>query len=757
MATNENNNKEFVLDQNTSLESAANVHGLLAVKKDGSGGAVGLEEIANEAGKKVGDAVKITGNVLPVDAKVNKTVTVFGGSAGKTLTFTGGSVVIKPNFQSNLIFDVATKIWSIQDEVKQLTGLNGKTSELFNATKESGYSIGDQVFFNSAIWQATSAASTGQSPDTNPEKWGTKPVLSSGINYVRKNIILKDLIIATGKRYTPTSSTAPGYSITDVSGRVILSDIPVTAGATYVFKNMTIDGDSANIFRGWLDGHGDRIGTLNDSKISPFTHVAPRDAKSLLLSFDGAHEIATAVLEQTTLEIDGYPIKEKYSIGYNLSNGNLIGYAVTVNGVAPNTQGTIVSKMIPVKPKTKYCIYGNYFAYNIPHTVVLYDKDFNILPAVNVVKEDRPIAGSSSMVATLHTFETPDDDKVYMCRYNIVASPVERANYDTVAGAVNYFFEASHWKLILQPENPFYEFSASRIDSIFQKQLPVQKQLSEETILLFGTSIENTDYAQSTIPYGGSKLKGTTGGWIGRFLDLVRPQKFYNYAAGGYTLTDTSGLTGPSLATGGTNSFLRQLEIFIKDYTAEGSTMTAPSAVIICGCTNDFQQAQSRFITDAEVTASGKSYDKYVEEMFYLQSEFPTYNNNRLIPLETINLAKIHGALRYIVQRLGTIFPNVKFFIVTPIQSTAHSLFHQRMCVRDYKWSANRLSIPVIDAWGESQLTMLWDYKDINGNDNHKLLVDNVHMANATVVQNSVNIMARFVANSIFNKFFKFY
>jgi len=579
-----------------------------------------------------------------------------------------------------------------------------------------------------------------------------KPILKSGLEYLRKSIVLKDKVTGIGKRYT-ASSEGGGYTITNIANAIIL-EIDVTEGATYLFSNISTDSGNANAFRFWVDGHGDRIATLEDSRIAPLTHVAPRDAKKIMLSYDSIGIISTATLTQVTDELSAYPINQKYSFGYNLFNGILKNYQLKGNGsgVFPSAQRSMVSNMIPVSEKTDYCIYGNYYSNGQSYYVYMYDKYYKLISFFPMQYEARPIG--SSMTALLFTFKTVENTKII--RYDVVVGPVQADNFENIPTSVHYFFKPEHWKLILQPENPFYEFSASRIDSIFQKQLPVQKQLSEETILLFGTSIENTQYAQSTIPYSGDKLRGTTGGWIGRFLDLVRPQKFYNYAAGGYTLTDTSGKTGPDLATLGTNSFLKQLEIFIKDYTAEGSTMTAPSTVIICGCTNDFQQAQSRFITDAEVTASGKSYDKYVEELFYLQSEFPTYDNNRLIPLETINLAKIHGALRYIVQRLGTLLPGVKFFIVTPIQSTAHSLLNQRMCVRDYKWSANRLSIPVIDAWGESQLTMLWDYKNINGEDNHKLLVDNVHMANATVVQNSVNIMARFVANSIFNKIFTF-
>jgi hypothetical protein len=135
MATNENNNDQFVLDQNTPLELATNVHGLLAVKKDGSSGAVGLETIANEAGKKVGEAVKITGNILPTLGDANKIADVLGGTNGKVLTYNGTPFNISANHNAKLFWDGILKTWEIIDDVAipfqtGVATLNPTSSEL---------------------------------------------------------------------------------------------------------------------------------------------------------------------------------------------------------------------------------------------------------------------------------------------------------------------------------------------------------------------------------------------------------------------------------------------------------------------------------------------------------------------------------------------------------------------------------------------------------------------------------------------------
>jgi hypothetical protein len=95
-----------------------------------------------------------------------------------------------------------------------------------------------------------------------------------------------------------------------------------------------------------------------------------------------------------------------------------------------------------------------------------------------------------------------------------------------------------------------------------------------------------------------------------------------------------------------------------------------------------------------------------------------------------VNKVKIAGAMRYIVERAGTKFPDVQFVFCTPSQSTLHNPINQIRCVKEMKWMANRLCIPVIDVWGEAQMPMLWDYYDEDGTEHHRWLDDRVHTYN---------------------------
>jgi len=709
---------------------------------------------ANIEGWTDDSAIEIIGNELPELADKNKYVEVLGGENGRTLTYKGTPFAITKDSLAVMFWSGSLKLWKKQDESPIPKGSNGKTIEKFNPLKEGGYPTGSQVFFLSAVWESSELAAKGESPSTNPSKWGNAPVLLSGVQFVNKQIVLEEQVIGSNERYT-VAAAAPGYVISSVPGRVRLKAIDVTPGTRIDFENLLVDSGNANEGRFWTDAQGSKIASMENSRIAPFSHIVPRDAKFLMLSFASANDITKAVVKQVTNEIPGYELKQTYAISTNLSNGYFKGYEVQALGIGANAQGGggWVSNLIPVQPGGKYNIYGNYFSFGGDHGAIFYDKNMSIINFISAMpSEDRAV--NTSMVAKLFSITAPP--LAAFVRYEVAKGTTSVTNFETISTSVHYFFNSENFRQIIFPENGYEQLNQAKVAEIVKKEKPVSKELSKKTILMFGTSIENTGFAQSTVPYSGDKLRGTTGGWVGRFLDIVRPAKFYNYASGGYTLTDTSGLTGTALATGGSTSFLRQLEIFINDYNVQGSTLTAPDIVIICGCTNDFGQSTPRYITDSEISAANKSYDKYIEESFFLQNDLPIYNDNRLIPLENIRLSKIPGALRYIVQRLGTMFPSVKFFIVTPIQSTAHALFQQRACVRDYKWTANRLSIPIIDAWGESNQVMLWDYKDVNGVDNHKLLVDNVHMASLTVTQPSVNIMARFVANSLYNRYFDY-
>ncbi|WP_392471321.1 hypothetical protein ACF3OC_08040 [Sphingobacterium cellulitidis] len=141
----------FVLDQNTPLEPADNIHGLVAVKHDGLGGAIGLSEVATETAKQVGGALKLNGNVLPALGTGNVYLEVLGGPTGKTLTYPGAPPISVPAYSIVKLFgEGATNTWTKVDESPLPKGADGKSATDWAA---QAYSNGAQVFYDKRLFE----------------------------------------------------------------------------------------------------------------------------------------------------------------------------------------------------------------------------------------------------------------------------------------------------------------------------------------------------------------------------------------------------------------------------------------------------------------------------------------------------------------------------------------------------------------------------------------------------------------------------
>lgn len=179
-------------------------------------------------------------------------------------------------------------------------------------------------------------------------------------------------------------------------------------------------------------------------------------------------------------------------------------------------------------------------------------------------------------------------------------------------------------------------------------------------VWLFGDSISATAWQSGESPANvQTDLTTGIGGWISEFMKdvVVRPDYWVNYSRGGYTLSDiTADCSG--------NSYLRMLNQAILDYT--NGKIVAPDIVMIAGCTNDIDITPLRNIDKDEIGLSPyPSYDAYAEHSFFTNDD-GDYNHRTLIPLKDINKGKIIGAIRYVVEKVGTIFPDCKFMIITP-------------------------------------------------------------------------------------------
>ncbi|MDR6734162.1 hypothetical protein [Sphingobacterium sp. 2149] len=95
---------------------AAKVSSIMGVDSEtGEVGNVDFALIVNEAGKKIGDAVKITGNTLPTLGTANKYVEVYGGANGRTLVYGDNDFILQKDSVVKLFWDGILKTWEIAD------------------------------------------------------------------------------------------------------------------------------------------------------------------------------------------------------------------------------------------------------------------------------------------------------------------------------------------------------------------------------------------------------------------------------------------------------------------------------------------------------------------------------------------------------------------------------------------------------------------------------------------------------------------
>lgn len=95
---------------------AAKVSSIMGVDSEtGEVGNVDFALIVNEAGKKIGDAVKITGNTLPTLGTANKYVEVYGGANGRTLVYGDNEFILQKDSVVKLFWDGTNETWEITD------------------------------------------------------------------------------------------------------------------------------------------------------------------------------------------------------------------------------------------------------------------------------------------------------------------------------------------------------------------------------------------------------------------------------------------------------------------------------------------------------------------------------------------------------------------------------------------------------------------------------------------------------------------
>lgn len=162
--------------------------------------------------------------------KMEDVVGWFVNGTGNPLVAVGEPWEAPAGFKNTNWWDGVAGTWSLGSSVslpKGADGVNGKTIELFSATKENGYAVGDQVFFNSDIWEVTTAAAQGETPLTKPDKF--KKVFY-GVQYTE----LYRNLITTGIGEARTNYTANS----DGSIKIYRGSAETTTGWRFITFNL---------------------------------------------------------------------------------------------------------------------------------------------------------------------------------------------------------------------------------------------------------------------------------------------------------------------------------------------------------------------------------------------------------------------------------------------------------------------------------------------------------------------------------------
>lgn len=220
---------------------------------------------------------------------------------------------------------------------------------------------------------------------------------------------------------------------------------------------------------------------------------------------------------------------------------------------------------------------------------------------------------------------------------------------------------------------------------------------------------------------------GSMPGWLRYFVEAVKPKSVYNSSAGGYTLTDASKTFVDDVVQSPSNSFISLLENTISRYNEQPGVqhgIPTPDYVFICGCANDMGKSRGTDVTgnfsgvsyineddikSVDINPNSLSYDDLMDNIFIRHN---VDNVSYLNEMNEVPIFKIAGAVRYIVLRVGNLFPDCKFVISTNvINAQSFSYSAQENCNKELRWIANRLSIPIVDVARRANTPPLWEYK----------------------------------------------
>lgn len=571
------------------------------------------------------------------------------------------------------------------------------------------------------------------------------------------------IIAVDGSSYK-FSTDIPNWRYDVRSGAVSYQPIPVKEGFSYEFEDWTytVSGNYQNFF---LDADGQVLGNFQS-----ITFTAPKDCTHVIVSALSSGIGSNFKLVQTTNELEDFDNTPNYDIrSINLVDTDNYMYEVSWDysddltdiGLKVSIPQSSTSYSIDVtEGESYYTYYESSVGGENKKELMLLDENFDCIGLLE------PSIYQSSAITNMavHKYEIPTG--VSYVRMNLAQSTNQ--NDALIAGNCDFaFVHESNIKILTNYKASKEHIDITDINDAIRLSQPIEKAMFGKNFLLFGDSVYASQYQAEEAYYAGDRNisaqgTNTVGGVNTELLRRLRPYSWQNYAMGGYTLTYDGTEYGSAIyAAGASMSYIYQMEKFFVDYDAyiadpvSNPVRYAPDVVFIASCINDFTNPTESYITDAELTTAGLTYDEYMETEYMTTGS----SNDTLIPLEDIasdgKLLKVAGGLRYMIERLYRKFPKVHIVVITSNKTANHPRVAQMSTTRDMIWMANRLNATVIDVFnGGSQLNMLKEYKDetTGTRDELYLTTDGIH--NYLGDGKGYQRMGRFIVNELVQKYF---
>ena len=401
-------------------------------------------------------------------------------------------------------------------------------------------------------------------------------------------------------------------------------------------------------------------------------------------------------------------VVEEVAASHNLFDYSKITRELTIStstpGITP-TSGASISELIPCAANETFTMGG---LDPLRRRLLYYNS-----AGTPIVRADVDIWGArGNVVDDYHSqWTVPDNADIAAFRIQVHQSD---PSYFDHSGRMHIYKGTGYRKF-----TPFR--TALAIDG--KTSAPLQSIVTEYITPFFRRPISFSD--KHVLILGDSNA--SQGQWVARLTTLIRPLQITNASAGGMRLVSTANSVNPlSYQNTGPD---KAHEIAAQIAAA---TLAAPDYVLFCLGTNEADRTPDTTVAEANI-----------DNAF-------TSGGTTLSALSSVDITKIPGALRYMVQTIGEVAPSAKFFIVTPIPSTYHSWASQKAVSDTIRWTARRMSIPVIDLQSRSNILTLWDYPA--GVSTYRNLVDGVHPFGTGVLTTpATSMIAEQVASEFLN------